>query len=130
MRIPYALAPYIDKIKEVRKIDNTESDHSKHLYPMLMGEIWSDTGKRAADVNSIFSNAQQLKMKSLYVDVKGKTVIVPTETVGQKQFEEIFGFLNGGLRGFEAVLKKTDEQFREVAESLDPEFRFILKPRS
>src|SRR5438552_1541795 len=84
----------------------------------LLDEIWSATGKRAEEVNLIFSNAQQLKMKSLYVDVKGLTIVVPTDRVGQKQFKEIFGFLNAGVRGFEVILQKSDKKFREVAETL------------
>jgi len=55
---------------------------------------------------------------------------VPTDIIGQKQFKQIFGFLNAGVRGFGVILQRNDEKFREVAETLDPEFRYILKPRT
>jgi AbiV family abortive infection protein len=124
--VPYLLSTNTEEIKKAKEHDKSELDHAKHLYPKLMEEILGETSKRD-EVVSIFSNAQELKMKSFYVDMKGQTLIVPTETIGKGEFDRIFGFLNGGLRGFEVVLGEDDEDFREIAGWFDPEFRYILK---
>jgi AbiV family abortive infection protein len=127
--VPYLLSSHIEEIKKVREHDKSEPDHEKHLYPTLMEEILGETSKRT-EVASLFFNAQELKMKSLYVDMKGQTLIVPTEKIGQKEFDRIFGFLNAGLRGFEVILNEDDNDFRKMAEWFDPEFRYILKTRN
>src|SRR2546426_3281789 len=126
---PYLLSTRTEDIRQAREHDDSEPDHSKHLYPTVIAEILSRASHRD-EITSIFAEAQDLKMKSLYVDVRERKLIIPDEEIVQTQFERVFGFLNAGLRGFEVILNETDENFHEVARWLDPELRYVLKAKA
>ena len=121
---------HADEILRALEHDKGESDPAKHVYLDVMRETSKNFGHWSSSVTPIFTKAHKAKLSALYVDIIGNNTVVPTEVVRRKDFNQIFNFLNSFLRGFEIILSEDDTTFNRVAQHLDPDFRYILKPRT
>ncbi len=121
---------HADEIEKAIEHDKGEPDHAKHIYLDVMRKVHKDAVKYVPTITAIFARANDAKLNALYVDIVGNRVVVPTDVVGHKEFDAISWFLNTFVRGFEIILNEDDTTFSRVAASLDPEFRYILKPRT
>ena len=69
----------------------------------------------------IFEQAQDFKLKAIYVDIIGDRVLVPDETIGLEKCKEMIDILNIHTQGFDIILNESDEHFKETVKFLDPQ---------
>ncbi len=135
-RFVHILMPHVilglhaNEIDEAIEHDKGEPDHANHIYPVVMDKMREDGIKWGPTIASLFATANETKLNGLYVDIASNKIVVPKEAIGRELYEQISWFLNTFLPGFEIILNEDDATFRRVAERLDPEFRYILNPRT
>lgn len=120
MVVPNILGKHADEIKEAIKQDKGTTDHSKHILPAVYQRIGKDH-EPILEVIRIFGRAGKSKLAGFYVDIDGDGIQRPSEVITSKMAEELLLFLNQALPGFFEILKRREDKFRTMVETLDPD---------
>lgn len=116
----YHIANYGREIDDAISRDKSETDHSKHLYPLALMDSIVKTMKKE-NIIKIFKAASTRKIYSFYVDIQDSKVLVPSKCISAKMAREILEILKSYLPGFEVILGSDDEGFKEIVKHIDPQ---------
>lgn len=126
---PSIMSIHHAKIEEAIAHDKNEPDHTKHLYPKAMKKVALESLTIIRVLTSMFKDAEALKLRALYVDLRKQgRVLIPKESVQGATFQRIHKFVAHIVQGFDELLNEDDENFRKIAEHIDPGLHYVLGP--
>ncbi len=118
------------EIEKAISHDKHEPDHPKHLYPEAMSKVALESLGTIRELTSMFKNAEVLKLRALYVDLRKQgRVLVPNDAIQGATFKRVHKFLANIVQGFDVIIDEDDdENFRKTAEYIDPRLLYVLGP--
>lgn len=126
---PFVISQHWQEFYGAIQHDKNEPDHANHIFPKAVDEIGKDVPHLVEILMAIFKHAHKRKLDSLYVEVRGKELIIPKEKVGEKDYRRIEVFLRNSIFGFEIFLGPDKNlEFRKTVETLDPGLENIFAP--